>query len=176
MATSAIFGERYLSKVGAVFDSEEAARKAARKVTDETAVDSARVKVVEPHDAEAGRKLEPENLGIAYTLVKSHISLGVIGAVVGALVALVLVLSGIQAFADSPYYTFGVAAAFGAIGGMILGGLVSIRPDHDRVISEVRRAAREGRWSVVVHARDEAEKREVKNVLEDRSGEVRRTL
>ncbi len=176
MALSAIFGERYLSKAGGVFDSEEEAREVARRIGDRTTVTSGQVEVVNPHDPQVGRKLEPETTGIAYTLAKSHITLGFAGAVVGVLVGLLLVFFGGQAFATSPYYTTIVAAAFGATAGLLLGGLVSIRPDHDPLITEVQRAAKQGRWAVVVHARDEDEKRAVEAVLKERAEDVKETL
>ena len=176
MATSAIFGERYQSKVSGIFDAEEAARGAARDVVEATTVTQDRVKVVGPGDPQAARKVEPESLGIAYTLVKSHISLGVLGVVAGLLIALVLLLVGVSPFAASPYYTIGVAMAFGGIGGLILGGLVSIRPDDTRLMAAVRRATGEGRWAVVVHARNAEEKRDSAAVLERLADESRRTL
>ncbi len=176
MALSAIFGERYLSKAGGVYDSEEEAREVARRIGDRTSVRDEQVKVVNPHDRQVGRKLEPESTGIAYTLVKSHVTLGIIGAVVGLLVGLLLVSFGGQMFATSPSYTTIVAAAVGAIAGLLLGGLASIRPDHDLLITEVQRAAKQGRWAVVVHARDEDEKRAVEAVLKERAEDVKKTL
>jgi len=40
---------------------------------------------------------------------------------------------------------------FGGLIGLLLGGLLTARPDHVRVIATVRRAIRKGRWAVVIH-------------------------
>lgn len=176
MVSSAVFGERYLSKAGGVFDSEDEAREVARKIGDQTSVTVEQVEVVDPHDPEVDRKLEPESTGIAYTLVKSHVTLGILGILAGLGLGLLLVFFGGRIFATSPYYTTIVAAGLGAMGGLILGGLVSIRPDHDPLLLEVQRAAKEGRWAVVVHVRDEDEKHAVEAVLKEHAKEIKETL
>ncbi|MFZ0789415.1 MAG: hypothetical protein WAM94_07310, partial [Chromatiaceae bacterium] len=148
MTRSLIFGERYLSRVGAEFKSANQARHAAAKLVAEVGLPCRQVRVVEPHDRSVSRKLEPEPGGIARTLVRSHLTLGIAGGVLGLVTALVLIGSGIDAVASSPVYSIGVLASFGAILGMLLAGLVSLRPDHDLVIDQVEKAANEGRWSV----------------------------
>lgn len=172
MTTSAIFGERYLSKVGAVFDSSQDARAAADRLRTEAGIRSVQVRVVEPDDPDMGRKLEPEAAGIAGTLARAHVTLGIAGMVVGLLIAALLVLMDVTAFTWNPWYTFIVMGFFGAIAGLLLGGLVSLRPDHDRLIAWVKEAARGGRWFVLVHARDHAEERKAKDSLEKLSDKV----
>jgi hypothetical protein len=176
MLTSLIFGERYLSKVSAEFKNGDRARYAAQTLVAEAGLPSQQVRLVKPHDRSVSRKLEPEPQGIARTLVKSHLTLGLAGAVLGLVTALVLVRSGIDAFASSPAYTIGLLAGFGAILGMMLAGLVSLRPDHDLVIDQVETAANEGRWSVVVHARNHQEEHQAKETLDAVSDRVRETL
>ena len=176
MATSAIFGERYLSKIGAVFDSECLARKAAREVMVQTAVRADQISFVRPHDNHVGRKLEPENLGIAATLVKSHLALGVAGAAIGIVAACLLVFGRIPPFSAAPYYTFGVTLFLGLTAGLLLGGLFALRPDHVGLITRIQDAARAGRWALVVHVRNEDEKANVGKILEHWDEEVTRTL
>lgn len=176
MATTAVFGEKSLSKVGAVFTEAGDARHAADELVAHYGLRAEQVRVVEPNDPGVSRKLEPESGGIAKTLVRSHVLLGLSGVVVGLILAAALVLSGIAATASSPFYTFVVFAFFGGIFGMLLGGLISLRPDHDPLITRVETASRKGRWSVIVHARNHEEERRAKEALEKMSDRVTETL
>lgn len=177
MKTSAVLGERYTSKVGAIFSSPEAAREAAQEVTRAVGLDASQVRLIEPGDPGESRKLEPESGGIARTLVRSHLTLGCAGAVAGAILAGVLLLTDIRAFTASPWVTLGWLTAFGAVAGLLLGGLVALRPDHDPLNMKVEDAVRDGRhWALVVHVRDHDHERRARSVLERFEGEVIATL
>jgi hypothetical protein len=176
MATSMLFGEKYLSKVGAVFDTADEAQAAAQRVGREAGIEASQIRVLEPDDPAMARKLEPEQAGIARTLVKSHITLGTAGLVAGLAIALLLIVIGVDAFAWSPWYTLLVFGFFGAIAGLLLGGLVSLRPDHDRLITWARASARDGHWLVLVHARDHEQERKAKDVLNAISDKVMGTF
>ena len=172
MTTSAIFGEKYLSKVGAAFDNPEDARAAADQLCTEAGLQSTQVRVVQPDDPDMARKLEPEPRGILGTLAKAHITLGVAGLILGLLIAVVLILADLAAFTWNPWYTLLVFGFFGAIAGLLLGGLVTLRPDHDRLIAWVKDSASGSRWFVLVHARDHDEERRAKDSLEKTSQKV----
>jgi hypothetical protein len=176
MTTSAVFGERSLSKVGAVFADASEARRAADELVRHYGLEAEQVRVVAPGDPGLSRKLEPEQTGIAMTLVKTHVLLGASGLVLGLVLATILVLTDVAAFASNPAYVFLVCAFFGAIFGMLLGGLLSLRPDHDHLINRVRKASRKGQWSVVVHAKDHDEEKRAKDALEKMSDRVSATL
>jgi hypothetical protein len=47
----------------------------------------------------------------------------------------------------------------GTFFGMLLAGLVSLRPDHGIVVGQLRSALRRGRWAVVAHPSSEAHAR-----------------
>jgi hypothetical protein len=176
VAVETLFGERSLSKVSAVFADAEQARRAADELVNGLGLSQAQVEVVKPHDPRISHKLEPESRGIAVTLVRTHAVLGAAGAGLGLILAAVLVLSGNAAAASSPFYTLLVFVFFGGIFGMLLGGLIALRPDHDPMIARVERAARKGRWSVVVHARDHDEEHRAKEALDQMSNRVTETL
>lgn len=178
MATtaSAFFGEKYLTKVAAVFDDGEQARAAAERVGRDANIASDQIRVLRPDDPAMSRKLEPETRGIARTLARAHITLGAAGLLLGLGIAFVLVALDVTLFTWNPLYTVIVFGFFGAIAGLLLGGLVSLRPDHDRLITWVRASAREGQWFVLVHARDHEEERRAKDALKALSGKVVTTL
>lgn len=173
---SAFFGEKYLTKVAAVFGDGDQARAAADRVARDAHIASDQIRVLSPDDPAMSRKLEPETRGIARTLARSHITLGIAGLLVGLGAALLLIALDIILFAWNPLYTVIAFGFFGAIAGLLLGGLVSLRPDHDRLIAWVRASAREGQWFVVVHARDHDEERRAKEALQGLSGKVATTL
>jgi hypothetical protein len=50
--------------------------------------------------------------------------------------------------------------------GLLLAGAISLRPDHDLVVAKARKAAGEGRWTVVVHCTDNDEKDRAKRTME----------
>jgi len=168
MTTMTISGERYSSKVAAVFDGEQAARDAARQVLAEADVGMEQVSVVQPYDAHVGRKVEPESRGIAWTLVKSHVYLGLAGALVGVSASFAMVATEVSPFSSAPLVTLGVGLALGTVVGMLAAGLYSLRPHQLGLIARIRTAAREGRWAVVVQVRNATEKARVEAILVDR--------
>lgn len=176
MTHSLFFGERSLTTVAALFGQAEDARDAAEHIVRDARLPEKQVKVLGPGDPTLERKLEPEEPGIVHTLIKSHATLGVIGLIVGLLIGGVLILAGVGWAVASPVYTVGVAAVFGAVGGMMTGGLISIRPDRSLLDAKVETAVQQGRWAVVVHPVNRGEEKRALNVLEHTSGEVVHTL
>lgn len=176
MAHSLLFGEHSLTKVAAVFDQAQDARNAAEHVIQDGHLRSEKVKVVGPGVPGVGRKLEPEERGIVHTLIRSHTSLGILGLIVGLLIGGALILAGVGWAVASPFYTVGLAAIFGALGGMMTGGFISIRPDHDVLITKVEEAVHDGHWAVIVHPENHDEEERAVDVLKNSGGDVVRTL
>ncbi|MGA7951452.1 MAG: hypothetical protein WCA45_15005 [Thiobacillaceae bacterium] len=173
---SILFGEHSLSKVAGVFDEAEEARAVADEIMREGALGAEQVRLVGPEDPAVERKLEPEQAGIARTLIRSHIALGIVGLIVGLVVAAALLLSGVEFARASPYYTVIITAGFGAVVGMMFGGLVSLRPDHDVLITEVEEAARQGHWAVVVHPANHEQEMRARNVIGHSHGHLVQTF
>ena len=173
---SVLFHESSLTKVAALFGRAMDARAAAERLIQHGRFPERQVKVVGPGDAMLDRKLEPEADGIFGTMIKAHAVLGIAGLFVGLLFAGVLLLSGVSFAVASPYSTAIVAGFFGLVGGLLLGGLVTLRPDHDVLIAEVGDAVREGHWAVVAHPRNRNQERHAVDVLAHSGGKVVQTL
>ena len=174
--TSVITGELSNSKVAAVFPQEFTARQAARGVASALSLEMAQVQVITPDESHPGRKLEPESAGIWRTIVVAHVKLGIVGAVAGLLVFAALYAVGPAFIVNSPVAAALVLLFFGAVGGLFLGGLVSLRPDHDRYVEATRDAMAEGNTTVVVHAFSAEQRRQAAQFLRAQGGEVTSTL
>ena len=174
--TSPITGELSNSKVAAVFASESAARQAAGAVAKVLALGPAQVQVVTPVEPHPGRKLEPEERGIWNTIVVAHVRLGIVGAIAGLLAFLAMYFAGL------PFVTLNALAAglvllfFGAVAGLMFGGLVSLRPDHDRYVEATREAMAEGHTTVLVHAFSMEQRDRAAEFLRGQGGDVTQTL
>lgn len=173
---SLITGEVSNSKVAAVFPQEFSARQAAKGVAEALALTPAQVQVITPGEPHPGRKLEPESRGIWRTIVVAHVRLGILGAVAGVLVFAGLYAGGLAFVVNSPVASALVLLFFGAVGGLFLGGLVSLRPDHDRYVEATREAMASGQTTVVVHAFSAEQRAEAAEFLKAQGGDVTSTL
>ena len=174
--TSPITGELSNSKVAAVFDSEAVARAAAGKAAVVLSLGSAQVQVIMPGERHMDEKLEPERHGIWRTIVVAHVKLGIVGFFAALLTFAILHALGVPFITSSPLAACLVMLFFGTTGGLMLGGLVSLRPDHDRYVEAARSAMREGNTTVVVHAFSSEQAGEAAEFLRAQGGEVTSTL
>lgn len=175
-ADSPLTGEASNSKVAAVFANEAIAREVAARVRDALQLSDAQVRVITPDDRKPGRKLEPESHGIFRTMLRAHLVFGIVGAVAGALLFFALWSMGIRFIVQSAVMAAAVLVAFGGVAGLMLGGLVTLRPDHDLYIHKVYDALDEGRSAVVVHAFSQQQQAQAEELLRDATGEVISTL
>lgn len=173
---SLLTGEVSNSKVAAIFADETAARAVAMRVQTTLQLTDAQVQVITPADRKPGRKLEPESDGIFHTILRTHAVLCLLGAVAGAVVFGVLWAMAVPMIVNSAVMAAAVIVVFGAVAGLMLGGLVSLRPDHDLYINKVFDALGEGHSAVVVHAFSREQNAQAEALLKAASGEVVATL
>lgn len=147
---NAVLGENYSHKISAEFDSQTAANSAAESL-ESAGIPLAQIRVIQPHDPKMGGKVEPDDQGIARSLVNAHVKFGLIGLVGGLVLAGVLVAIGPALASSSPVMTFIALGFFGAIVALLIAGAVSLRPDHDLLIEKARIASDAGYWTVVAH-------------------------
>lgn len=174
--TSPIIGELSNSKVAAVFAQPGAARDAAQGVAAALSLEAAQVQLITPAEPHPGRKLEPESAGIWRTIVIAHVKFGIVGAVAGVLLFGALHAAGLPFIVNSPVAAALVLLFFGTVAGLMLGGLVSLRPDHDRYVEATRDAMAAGNTTVVVHAFSAEQAGQAADFLRARGGEVTSTL
>ncbi|MGB6103592.1 MAG: hypothetical protein WBF88_07055 [Pusillimonas sp.] len=153
MAWQTLFGERATTKIAAIFDTESGAASAAATLHAETGIQAAQLRLIKPHDKSYSKKLEPETRGIARTAIRAHLGLGLAGALLGLIAWSLLYASEMPAIASTPQGSAIAFVFFAAIAGMLLGGLITARPDHQLVIQRVHSATQDGLWALVVHPR-----------------------
>jgi hypothetical protein len=160
-----ILDEAYPTKISAIYEDQQAAETAAESLVNEAGFLSEQIKVVHPGDSKLSQKLEPEQQGIKRTLLKSHLILGGSFLIMGLLIAAYLSAYGPPLMSSSPLMTFIAFGIMGLFAGLLLAGLISIRPDHDVLINKTRGAAKKGKWTVVVHCKNDEEKEKAKTFV-----------
>ncbi len=166
-----LFGEQSLTKIAAIFDSRGRAETTALRLRQAAGMSESQIKLVGPQDtagvvdAPLSRKLEPESSGIWHTILRAHLVTGLIGMALGGVLYLILWMMGNMSVASHPLLMLFVMLFFGTIFGALLGGLLSLRPDHYRVMAAVRKAIKRGGWAVISHPVNHDQTREVINEL-----------
>lgn len=174
MPQVSLSGEQSLTLVAATFADQATAADAATELRAD--MPQVEVDLVRPRDADFGRKMEPETTGIRRTAVRSHLVLGPAGLLVGALAAATLVTLGWPAAVSSPMLTTLFLATLGLFAGLMLAGLLTLRPDRGRVTLSIRRRSRAGQWAVVAHPRSSAQSDWAVERLRKAGGTVIRSL
>ena len=173
---SPLTGEASNHKIAAIFDTEATARGVFDRLRAMPELATAQVQLITPGDRRPGRKLEPESHGIFRTILRAHATLGAVGAVAGLLAFAVFRAMGIRWVSQSPVMAAGIFLFFGAMAGLMLGGLFALRPDHDPYIHRVLAARREGRSAVVIHAFSAEQRAVVESLLGETPCEIVSTL
>lgn len=157
MAWQKLFGERATTKIAAIFDTHGEACTVADKIRADANLNRTQVHIVGPDDGDFSSRLEPETAGVARTLVRTHLILGLAGFVFGLLIWGGLYAAGIQTIVSTPVLSAVAILFFSTSAGGLLAGLVTIRPDHHRVAQRIQQAREAGKWAVVVHPRSPAQ-------------------
>lgn len=176
MSDNPATGEVSNTKLAAVFTSEAAARAAVHAVVSGAGLQPAQVKLITPAEPNPNIKLQPEGQGIWRTIVVAHLRFGIAGLVVGAMAWAVLMWLGVTLIVSSAVIS-GVAFTFlGATAGLMLGGLVALRPDQDRYVIAAQDAIAQRRFTLAVHALSTDEADRAATVLTGLGAEVTRSL
>lgn len=177
-----IFGERSITKVAALYASAQGADEARARLLRSGRWRESQVVRLDPADGRKSRSavlargIEPESEGIFRTILRAHLFTGAVGLAIGVLAWLALRYRGQTLVVGSPLLSFIALAFFATVAGLIVGGLISLRPDHSRLITLVREALRLGQWAIVAHPFDEEQAAAAVEILRADSVAVERTL
>jgi len=169
------FREQSVTKLSASFRDATRAVRVAEELRRLPAMHGGQVQVIHPHDRDWGRKVEPEGVGIWRTAVRAHVTCGVLGLLAGA-----IVFTGFYAFAGravmaEPSVTLLAVLMFATMFGLMVGGVLTVRPDHEGLLDAVRRAVTAGLWTVVVHPVSEEQERAAERKLRATGAPLTRT-
>lgn len=179
---TALFGERSVTKVAALFASNEKAQQAAQQLIEHAHFDPSQVRILNPSDRPAnlgksvGRNIEPEQQGIWRTLVRSHITFGLLGLCAGVLLLGVLMLADVQSVLSSPFLSLFAFAILGLFLGLMFGGAITMRPDHGHIVTVVEKGLESGQSAVIVHPTNSDQTHEAMKRLESGSEKIVRSL
>ena len=177
-----LFGERSLTKVAGLFAQKGQAESTMEQMLVSGGLSAAQVRLLGPQDARNarrelfGRAVEPESAGIARTFLQSHLVGGMAGALAGVALYLWFLRAAHPMIVSSPLVAFIAIVGFATTFGLLLGGLLTLRPDHVRLITRVRSALRHNQWAVVAHPMDSEQTARVRQALEKSATEVVTTL
>lgn len=172
--STTISGDQSFPLVAGTFRNPIAAADAARRLQDR--LPTAEVRLVQPGAPVLPQTLEPDDDGFFRTLVRSQVWLGLVGGVLGLTGAGALIAAGWQAAVSSPGFIVLIAGAGGAVAGLLVAGLVTLRPDRSAVIRQVRNRIRHGSWAVVARPGDRASADSALALLQAAGGQVLRSL
>lgn len=168
--------EKYSTKIEAIFDSREAALDARRRMVMYTTINSSEVRILSSADDDWQRQIEPETKGIFKTIIKSHYRLALVGLFLGWFVGFSMIVANLPAATSSPFLLLVFMSFLGTMIGLLGGGIVSLRPDHDAVISQARKAIDKGKIVLLAHIKSRKEAEKAKRALEPLSQKIVITL
>lgn len=175
-----LIGEKSSTKVASVFAAEADARDAAASVTAAAHLQAAQAKVLSPADGRLsrrelfGEKVQPESRGIGKTFLRSHLVLGAIGGALGVL--LWWALRAHPLIASTPLMALVALGGFGITFGMILAGVVTLRPDQSALYAQLKDSLQAGKWGVIFHPVDAAQTEAIQAALRARDAHVMSSL
>ncbi len=149
--TRFFFREQSLTKLAASFRDATRATRIADELRRLPHMHGGQVQLIHPNDRDWSRKVEPEGIGIWRTAVRAHLTCGALGLVAGALVFAGFYAFGGRVVMAAPSVTLLAVLMFATMFGLMVGGVLTVRPDHEGLLEAVRQAAAAGLWTVVVH-------------------------
>lgn len=168
-------GERSNHKVAGIFN-DDAALAQCKQELEKALGQSVVMDALNPESERVGRRLEPESTGIWRTLVRSHLWLALAGAVIGLIIFAVMVAMGVAFVVQNLLASAALLIVFCAAGGAMLGGLVTLRPDHVPLNTRIDSALDNRQFVLLVHLTSADQMSSAKACLERHAEETLSTL
>jgi hypothetical protein len=155
--------------VGARFASRTAAEDAVGRLASE-GVALAQVEILEG-DGHMHVARSAELRATRKALIRWHVLLGAAGLLLGVLLWLFAWYAESTLVMVMPMLMLFIAASFGAVAGLLLGGLLAARPTKGWLAAAAQDDARRGDFPVVVHATDRKQARRAREILVAANGD-----
>ncbi|WP_438969891.1 hypothetical protein [Methylophaga sp.] len=173
---STINREKFHGKFAAIFNDEASANEARKLLMQKGSFSAGQINIVRPHDRAAGHKIEPETSAIGKVLLTSHVVFGGMGLILGLLIASLTSTFGPTFAQSSPLLTHLALGLIGLFLGLIVAGAVSLRPDHDPLITKTLEACEHDQWAVIVQTKEFEDNERARQLLKPVAVSVTETL
>lgn len=175
-AKMALTGEQSDHKIAGISTDPAAADSVVGTLREKLTSSDAVVELLAPGEEGIDQALEPESRGIWKTLIRSHLWLAGVGAVIGLLVFVLMLQLDVRFVVDNATAAGLLLVAFCTVGGLMLGGALTLRPDHTPFLVAARAALRKGQTVVVVHAESLEQLQQAQEILDQAGLKTVRTL
>jgi len=160
-------GESSDHKLAAIFHNPTDASMARGELEKCLPLDTRRCEVLTPSSAGISRQLLPESRGIWHTILRSHVLMGLAGALAGVTACFGLLAAGLPIVANNPWFAAFAFIHVTTLIGLMVGGLLSLRPDQIPYIRAAREALSSGRSVLILHARSADELSKAHELMRD---------
>ncbi len=147
-------GEASDHKVAGIFKDADKLNDCRQRLLETGGLKDSQILALAPGDQADGALLEPESRGIWHTLIRTHLWLALAGAVVGLVAFALLIWLDIAFVVGNPWAAAMLLVFFCTVGGAMVGGAVTLRPDHSPYIVKVKAALGDNHHVLIVHAND----------------------
>lgn len=158
--------EKFHSKVAGIFNDEMTANSAKETLIDYGHFTERHINIIEPNDDNAGHKIEPETQAIGDVLGRSHFICGSMGLLAGLLLASLLSSIGPLFAQFSPLLTHLALGIIGTFVGLLIAGVIALRPDHDPLINDAIEATQQNKWALIVQAKERGDRQRARQLLQ----------
>ena len=169
--------ELFPIKLGAIYPSKQAAETAANSLRPE-AFSGVSVAIVAPHDPDEklSKALEKKDWGKGFPFIKAHAAAAMFGALLGAIVASVMIAVGPMLTQNNPIFTYIAFMYVSAMLGMMAAGFFAFRLDQDPLTYKSLDAKHNGKWVVFYQGKDKNDAQRAKRILEEGATKVLQTF
>lgn len=142
------------TRIAAVYSSKDAVMQAKAVVMRKLGLSERKIKVIAPHESHVSEKLEGKASKVKSQMWSLHVTWGLLGFVIGMIVAYFLSSSGPMWAQQNVGFTYLALVSPGLFIGLFIGGFLSLKPERDTVNQEVVKGNEENHWTLVVDTDD----------------------
>lgn len=147
---TAIMNNTFDDRIAATYSSVDKVKQAKAVLARKLGLKDSKIKIIEPSDTTAGRKLEGNSKAIGTNMLNLHVKYAAIGLGIGLLAALLLVLFGPTITQSNPTFTFIALISPGIFIGTFYAGLRSLKPEHDLINQQAVTAKENDYWTLLI--------------------------